>query len=279
MTADATESSHWTAYAERFQLVGAPLRPGASDVAHLRDAVSRHARPDMVSGPALLLGVTPEIADIAWEPPRQLLAVDQSAGMIKAIWPGDTARRRALVGDWLTLAPTNVGAGFELVIGDGVLSLFEYPTGYAALGEALSRLLRPGGLLALRLFCRAEPSETVSDVMQALWAGRIGNFHAFKWRLAMALQGDATRGVRLADIWSGFVEQAGSVQALAQRTGFPEPEVSTIEGYRGVQDRYSFSTQREVVDVLAPHFELLETWHGRYELGERCPHLTLRRLA
>ena len=231
----------------------------------------------MVSGQALLLGVTPEIADIAWDPPLQLLAIDRSAAMIQSIWPGDTARRGARVGDWLTLAPPN--GGFELIIGDGVLTLFEYPEGYAVLGAALSRLLRPGGLLAVRVFCRVEPSETVSDVMLALWTGRIGSFHAFKWRLAMALQGDATRGVQLANIWSCFVEQAGSVQALAERTGFPEPEVATIEGYRGVQDCYSFSTEREVVELLAPHFELLETWRGSYELGERCPHLTLRRRA
>lgn len=280
MSADPAESSpsHWNAYAARFRLVGPPLRPGASDITHLRDAVRRHARPGMATGQALLLGVTPEIADIVWEPPLQLLAIDQSAGMIQGVWPGDTSGRQARVGDWLTLAPPS-DDGFDLVVGDGVLSLFEYPTGYAVLGAALGRLLRPGGLLALRLFCRAEPNETVSDVMQALWASRIGNFHAFKWRLAMALQGDATRGVRLADIWSCFVEQAGSVRALAERTGFPEPEVSTIEGYRGVQDCYSFSTEREVVEVLAPHFELLETWRGSYELGERCPHLTLRRRA
>lgn len=281
MTAEPADSSpsHWNAYAARFRHVGPPLRPGAADVSHLRDAVSRHAPRDMVSGQALLLGVTPEIADIAWDPPLQLLAIDQSAGMIQGIWPGDTARRRARVGDWLTLAPPSDVRGFELVVGDGVLTLFEYPAGYAVLGAALARLLRPGGLLAVRLFCRVEPSESVSDVMQALWAGRIGNFHAFKWRLAMALQGDATRGVRLADIWSCFVEQAGSVRALAERTAFPEPEVSTIEGYRGVQACYSFSTELEVVELLAPHFELLETWHGSYELGERCPHLTLRRRA
>jgi SAM-dependent methyltransferase len=243
----------------------------------------------MASGHALLLGVTPEIADIVWEPPLQLLAVDQSAAMIDGIWPGDNPRRRARIGDWLTLEPSIEAQaqaqaqaqahvrGFDLIVGDGVLSLFEYPAGYAVLAAALARLLRPGGLFAVRLFCRVEPSETVSDVMQALWAGRIANFHAFKWRLAMALQGDGTRGVRLADIWSSFVEQAGSVRALADRTGFPEPEVGTIEGYRGVQDRYSFSTEREVVELLAPDFDLLESWRGSYELGERCPHLTFRR--
>ena len=65
----------------------------------------------------------------------------------------------------------------------------------------------------------------------------------------MALQGDATRGVRLADIWSAFCERGGSVVNVAARAGWPEPVVGTIEGYRGVEERYSFSTAREVTGI------------------------------
>jgi hypothetical protein len=61
--------------------------------------------------------------------------------------------------------------------------------------------------------------------------------------------------------------------------GWPEPIVGTIEGYRGIDERYSFSSEREVADSLAAGFELIETWRPSYELGERCPHLTFRRLA
>jgi hypothetical protein len=226
--------------------------------------------------PALLLGVTPEIADIDWQPPVHLLAIDKSEGMVRAVWPGDTGARRAEVGDWLELKPK--GVGFSLVVGDGVFSIFDYPEGYARLAEALGRLTRPAGLLSMRLFCRPEPCERVDEVYDALRAGRIGNFHIFKWRLAMALQGDATRGVRLADIWDSFVANVPGIVELAAQRGWPEAEVRNIESYRDVGDRYSFSTQAEVVSALASSFELLEVWQPDYELGDRCPHLTFRRL-
>jgi hypothetical protein len=275
MTSEGVEPSHWNAYAARFRLVGRPLRPGPEDIALLKDSVHRLARFPSSGAAALLLGVTSELAEIEWDTPLELLAVDKAEGMVRAVWPGDNARRRAIVGDWLELTPPP--GGFELALGDGVLSIFDYPAGYLRLGEALGQLVRPGGLLWLRLFCRPEPGETVSEVLAALEAGSIGNFHVFKWRLAMALQGDATQGVRLADIWSCFERETGGVQAVAEKSGYPHEEVATIEAYRGVGDRYSFSTAAEVEQALSRDFELLETRRPSYELGSRCPHLIFRR--
>jgi hypothetical protein len=280
MAEEPHEASHWNAYSARWKLVGQPLRPGPADIAYLRASVARLWSPRAAveaaeREPALLLGVTPEIASIDWLPPVELLAVDKSVGMVRAVWPGDTSTRRAEVGDWLELqAP---GAGFALVVGDGVFSIFDYPTGYARLGRALAGLTRPGGLLSMRLFCRPEPCEHPNDVFSALDSGSIGNFHIFKWRLAMALQGDATRGVRLADVWDSFRARVPDIAELARRHGWSEPEARTIESYRDVTDRYSFSTQPEVVTALASNFEHVETWTPDYELGERCPHLTFRR--
>lgn len=271
-------SAHWDAHAARWQLIGPPLRPAKQDLDYLRDSVARLGRVSGASQPArraLLLGVTPEIAELAWQPPYQLLAVDKSEGMVNAVWPGDTATRRAVVGDWLAFRE----APFDLVVGDGIFTLFDFPDGYARLAAALAQLVAAGGLLSVRLFCRPEPSESPEQVFRALFAGAIGNFHVFKWRLAMALQGDATRGVRLADIWTTFCEHGESVTAVAARSGWPEPVVGTIEGYRDIEDRYSYSTAYEVVDALAEGFELVETWRPSYELGERCPHLSFRRRA
>lgn len=274
-------SAHWDAHAARWQLIGAPLRPAAPDLDYLRASVARlGATPSAhESAPrtALLLGVTPEIAELVWERPYRLVAVDKSEGMVKAVWPGDTPTRRGMVGDWLALDLPE--APFDLVVGDGVFSLFEFPQGYARLASALSDVVKPAGLLSLRLFCRPEPSESLDEVFEALFVGTIVNFHVLKWRLAMALQGNSTRGVRLDDIWRTFLERAGSATELANRLGWPPPIVGTIEGYRGVDERYSFSTEREVADSLAAGFELVEIWRPRYELGERCPHLTFRRRA
>ena len=263
---------HWDAHAARWSLIGPPLRPAASDIEYLRASVSRLS-PRMSS--ALLLGVTPEVAEMNWPLPCKLVAVDKSEGMVNAVWPGDTPTRRALVGDWLALELPE--APFDLVVGDGVFSILDFPEGYGRLAAALAQVVKPGGLLSVRLFCRLEPSEELAQVFSALFDGAIGNFHIFKWRLAMALQGDATRGVRLADIWSTFCEHSGGVAEVAKRCGWPEPVVATIEGYRDVEERYTFSTEPEVVDSLAGGFEHIETWRPGYELGERCPHLTFRR--
>lgn len=278
----ARGSTHWNAHAARWGLIGAPLRPGAEDLDYLRASVARltPGAPEARTGAArsaLLPGVTPEIAELEWQPPHRLVAVDKSEGMVNAVWPGDTPSRRAIVGDWLALALPE--APFDLVVGDGVFSLFEFPSGYARLANALGAVVKPGGLLSVRLFCRPEPSEPLEQVFRALFAGAIGNFHVFKWRLAMALQGDATRGVRLADIWTAFCEGGSSVAEVASRSGWPEPVVATIEGYRDVDERYSFSTLREVVAALAAAFDLVEIWRPSYELGERCPHLSFRRRA
>jgi SAM-dependent methyltransferase len=272
----ADGSAHWDAHAARWSLIGAPLRPAPEDIEYLRTSVARLGRVSAASAAsALLLGVTPEIAQLAWQPPHRLIAVDKSEGMVNAVWPGDTETRRAIVGDWLALELPE--APFDLVVGDGIFSLFDFPEGYARLATALGRIVKPGGLLSVRLFCRPEPSESLEQVFRALFGGAIGNFHVFKWRLAMALQGDESRGVRLADIWSAFCEHGGSITNVAARSGWPEPVVGTIEGYRGIQERYSFSTAQEVVEGLAPGFELVETWQPGYELGERCPHLSFRR--
>jgi hypothetical protein len=267
------ESGHWNAYAASWALIGAPLRPGESDLAQLELRVRRYLG-DAAPISALLLGVTPEIATWHWPDALRLLAVDKSEGMVRAVWPGDNDWRRAVVADWLTFqAPER----FDLVLGDGVFTLLDYPQDYAQLAGALGRMTRPGGLLDLRLFCRLERSESLDEVLVDLARGRIGSFHVFKWRLAMALQGGATRGVRLADIWQAFRERVGTPGELAARTGWAEPVIATIDAYRDREDRYSYSTEREVIECLAKDFEHLETWHPDYELGDRCPHLCLRR--
>jgi SAM-dependent methyltransferase len=263
---------HWDAYAARWQLIGPPLRPAATDIEYLRTSVARFSPAPKA---ALLLGVTPEIAEMAWPPGCQLVAADRSEGMVRAVWPGDTARRRAVVEDWFALEVPE--APFDVVVGDGVFTLLEFPTGYVRLARALGGLVRPGGLLSLRLFCRVAPSEALELVLGDAFAGRVGNFNVFKWRLAMALQGDTTRGVRLADVYRAFVARTGGAPALASRTGWPEAIIGSIEAYRDVDERYSYSTEREVEGCLAQDFELVETWYPSYELGERCPHLSFRR--
>jgi hypothetical protein len=220
--------------------------------------------------------VTPELAQLDFGFPIELLAVDQSTAMIEAVWPGDTPVRRARVGDWCALDVSD--ASLSLALGDGCFSLLDFPDGYRRFASSLARVLQRGALFSIRLFCRPPESETVTAVLEQLFARRIGNVHVFKWRLAMALHGaDVHAGVRLATVWDTFQERAGGALALAQQLGWPREEVDTIDNYRGSSAAYTFPTVAEVVAHLDPDFELLERWQGDYELCERCPQLLFRR--
>lgn len=271
----AAESGHWDSYAARWGLIGEPLRPGAEDLQYLARCAGPHLSARSASS-VLLLGVTPEIAELRWPAGTRLLAVDKSEGMVRAVWPGDTAWRRAVLSDWLSFVPDEP---FDLIVGDGVFTLLDYPVGYARLAGALTHWTRPGGLLSVRSFCRPERAESLEQVFGDLSRGGIGSFHAFKWRLAMAVQGEATRGVRLGDIWQAFHDRAGPAHELAARTGWPEPVIANIDSYRDLDDRYSYPTESELIDCLREEFELVETWRGSYELADRCPHHTFRRRA
>ncbi len=273
--------THWNRHAAAWRNICAPLRPTNEDVSHLRDRVARWAalrieQPLPLRG--LLLGVTPEIAVVDWTPELHLLAIDQSQGMIDGVWPGDTAQRQATRGDWFNM---HVAAGsFDLAIGDGALNALEFPDGYRRLATSLARAIRLDGLLALRTFCRPARDEPVDAVFSDAAAGAIGNFHIFKWRLVMALQGqDAARGVTLGDVWTVFHQRVSDIAAWAADRGWPFDEVSSIESYRGSAGVYSFPSFEETALVLGDAFELVQRWHGDYEMADRCPHLWLRRRA
>lgn len=263
---------HWSSHALNWRYIGPPLRPCAEDVQELQRRLV--ARLPENAGAGLLLGVTPEIARANW--PFSLTAVDLSQAMIDHVWPGDGPGRRALRGDWLEL-PVAEGS-MDVAIGDGCFSIFDVPAGYERFSASIARALRPQGLFAIRLYARLSPGESVEQVFDDLFARKIGSIHAFKWRLAMALQGESpSESVKLAEIWDTYAARVPDPSALAAHTGFPIEEVSTLNAYRGSPSAYSFPKLETVLELIAPWFEPLEVWHGSYELAERCPQLLLRK--
>lgn len=226
---------------------------------------------------ALLLGVTPELVVMRWPAGTRLLSVDRCMDMIRGVFPAEalSPTRRVVRGDWLRLPVAD--GGVDLVVGDGCHTLLESPGGYRAFGREVCRVLRPGGRFVSRLFVRPEESEPVEQVLGDLAGGRIGNFHVFKWRLAMALHDGLDRGVRVGDIWECWHGAGIEPRALAARLGWPEEEIRTIEAYRDAGARYTYPTLGEARQALAPHFEELACHFGDYELGERCPTLSLER--
>jgi hypothetical protein len=131
------------------------------------------------------------------------------------------------------------------------------------------------------LFCRPDIAETPDAVIAALQSGAIGSFHAFKWRLAMAVQGmDDARDVAVDAVWKVWHAARIDMRALAVARGWPPEDVGTIEFYQGSPARYNFMRFDDMIGCLRrAGFDLLATCTGSYELAGRCPHVLLRKRA
>ena len=125
-------------------------------------------------------------------------------------------------------------------------------------------MLRSNGIMIMRYFVQADDPERPEVVFADLREGRIGSFHAFKWRLAMSLQANASEGVRVDDIWRKWA-------AANVTTGYPNEAVNTIETYRGSDHRLTFTTLGQIRDLHAGLFEEKSCIVCGYELAERCP--------
>ncbi len=264
-------SRPWDALAEHWKRLDCPLRPTPEDLARLK-AVWLESLPAGLPArrlDVLLLGVTPEFALFPWAPEVQLTAVDSSETVIKAVWPGDGPSRQVLLGHWLELpfAP----ATFDLIVCDNGPTLFNGLEAVAGFGRALRRVLRQDGRIVMRNFARPACAERVETAVADVWAGRVRNFHAFKMRFLMALQGDeAASGVRLGDAWERFNGFFPDRAALAASLGCSERVVATMDAYRGQEARYSFYTLAEVAAGFTG-FRFMVGPPGSYPFAECCP--------
>jgi SAM-dependent methyltransferase len=270
---------HWQTFARKWGFLGSPLRPCPEDVRVVKEMLGSET--DLLdSGTkrhALLLGVTPEIAAARWLEGFQVVAAERDRNMIEAIWPGNSSGRLAVQADWRN-APLPSDR-CDLVIGDGCLTVVEFPQGLSEVLGEVRRCLHAEGYLQLRLFCRPEVTETPDQVIAALLSGEIGSIHAFKWRLLMAVQGtDKSPDISVAEVWWIWNEVRSQARSRAEAYGWPPAEVGTMELYRGSAARYNFMTLKATVrELQQAGFELLATRTGTYELAERCPHVLLRK--
>ncbi len=242
-----------------------PLRPHNAVVEAFRQAVAQQRKR------VLLLGVTMELADIGTE----MIAADHSKAMITHLWPGDTADRHAVNADWQALPFP--AAQFSATIGDGSLSMVTSPDGQGRVFEQLARVLRPGGRVVVRLFQAPDRGEAVSTVCRAAMAGEIRSFHAFKWRLAMAIVAEAADpNIKVQRIFDVFEQLFPNRTSLAKATGWPAEDIDTIDVYRGSSEAYSFPTFEQLRTAIPDSFsEPRLVPVGSYELAERCPLLIL----
>ncbi len=260
---------HWPLHARTWARLGPPLRPCPEDIAVVTSEVAAWADGRAVE--LLVLGVTPELVALALPAGSTRLAVDREPAMIDTVFR-PAPDRRALVGDWRAL-PLPAGS-IDVAVGDGCATLFAFPDEYRAFAAELARVVRPGGLVVLRLFVAPAVPESLDDVRAALASA--GSFDAVKWRIAMAIQSPA-RAVAVTAIRDAFDALVPDRAAFATRTGWPRETIDHIDNYRDSRAVYSFPTLAEVRAVFAPHFAEAACHVFGYELAERCPTLVLRR--
>ncbi len=272
----AGRTQFWVRHGKWWPRIAAPLRPQASDVALLRPAVEGAAR---ATGRlrALLLGVTPEYAGMAWPDGTELTAVDKSATMIEQVWPQSEGLRpaaaTAVQGDWLALPLDD--DGIDVVVGDGCFSQVAYPQGAERLGRELARVLAPGGQVAMRTFVRPDRRRAPDELFARARQRAYPSFHAFKWCLNMAMQPSVEEGVRLHDVWEAVTrcQPASTWASWAGDCGWSPADVETIEAYRDVEARFHYPTRAELHDILSGIFRTVVWMVPSYPLGERCPHV------
>jgi SAM-dependent methyltransferase len=258
-------SPTWQRFAEGHRRLTPPLSPSAGDVETARRAIAE-------AGPRVVLfGMTPALAGLG----EDLTAFDHSQHVIETVWPGDGPTRRAVLADWLSLGE---GVGlFDAAIGDGALNSVG-----AALPEMMgvvARLLRPGGVAALRVFAAPEEPETSDDIRRDVFAGWTGNLHALRWRLGMALAAGRPGFVLpVREIVAAFDALFPDRQTLAAATGWPRSEIDAVDLTRDADYALAFPPVSTFTDLARRHFsEVRVVEASGYPLASRCPTLLLRR--
>ena len=259
-------SQHWQNLAKQWNRLGSPLRPCAEDVNNFHAAMGNDP------GRCLLLGVTPELAVIA----PQLTAIDNSTAMIEALWSPQHPDKPAIPGDWLDM-PFADGS-FDTLIGDGCLVLLSHPSQHAPFFAQGNRVLTPGGKLLLRVFVGAEQGERREQVCDDALNGKMKSFHAFKWRLSMAIASESIDfNVNVAETCDTFDRLIPDRKKLAATTGWTMDDIETIDFYRDSTARYCYPPLSQVRKILPNTLKETALIHGQYELADRCPILVLEK--
>ena len=253
--------------ARSWEQTGSPLRPSPEDVAAYhgmaREWMEQHGPPRI-----LLLGVTPEIFGIPWPPKHDFVAMDQTAAMIKHVWPGSAGQ--VVQANWLDLPLPSRSR--DLVFCDGGLHLLDYPDGARKLIERLHDVVAPGGVCIFRFFVLPEKEESTEVVLSDLMEGRIPDLNVLKLRLGMAMQKSPEAGVRVHDVWTKLHRLAGDWDELADQLKWPRPHLRAIDAYFESRGCYHFISLEGAKKLFSEGgFSFLGAHFSSYPLGERCP--------
>lgn len=260
MSQSRNSADAWNQFHARWGRLQPPLRPNEEVAGAIANAIGTQRKA------AILLGVTPELAAIA----DDTTAIDHAETMIANIWPGDTDTRRAVLGRWQS--PPLTQRKYTAVLGDGSFNTLLYAD-YRAVFSELAKILMPGARIAVRIYETPEPCETLADLRDDLMAEREKRFHAFKWRLAMAVvAGRGEADVPVKAIHQAFQHEFPDRAAVARATGWSDADFTEMDAYSNQDAVYSFPTRRQMIAALpAGYANPRFVSSGTYALAERCP--------
>lgn len=265
----------WGQNAHQWSRVGPPLKPSSEDtdltlvsLRPLLDGVTYYRK-------VAILGVTPELVQLPWPADVELMAFDHSAHMIEQVWlPNPLVPSSIHQSDWAALPLES--SSLMAVVGDGSFNALPSLNSYRDVLAELHRVMVPEALVIVRCFIRPDNVESLDEVVAAVQLGRVGSFHALKWRLAMSLADVPGAGVPVSDIHTAFEDCFPSRIQLAKQTGWSLLQIDTIDAYQDAATRYNFPTLTEMHAQCTPYFKVQDVRYATYELADRCPTLTLR---
>ena len=266
---------YWDAIAGAWR-IPPPLSPSAEDVLWFENNTGCLEMDPPPAPAALLLGVTPAIANMRWPRDTSLVAIDWSQGMLQSVWARPEGRvwAEAVRADWRAM-PLRT-ASRDVAVGDGCYTALGSYENAARTNAEIRRVLCDHGLFCLRAFVRPDRPEAVEGLFGELAQGSVSNLDLFRWRLAMAVQGSSRGGVRLSEVWRCWSEHIGDRRSLAERHGWPDSARRNIERWRDVEMRYYFPSLAELHALAAPCFEVVSCEIPGYEWGERFPRIVMR---
>lgn len=263
----------WDAQFEVFKTMTPPLRPHESEVAIMQQLVGEQAaNVGRRRFDALVLGLTPEYVGLQWPAEGKVTVVDRSRHVVQEWWPGDVpGRREIVVADWLDM-PFGPGE-FDLILGDGVFNFMPYPSGFQSFAAVLSRFLRRGGRMAIRVFVQPDPAEQPGDLLEEYRRSETIDYFGFRFRLAQSIQESPELGLYLNKdtVDAYLVGQGVDLRELYDKSGHTPPNVPPLPGATADQFRVSYPTEKQFYQQIDPHFDARQTLRGTHPLAGRTP--------
>ena len=166
-----------------------------------------------------------------------------------------------------------------ICLADGSLSFLTFPEEVVTLLRELHRSIKAGGRSVFRLYLSPDRPEKIPALRDEAMSGKIGNFHAFKLRLAMSLAArQSSAHVNVAEILYVFNSLFSDRRELVRATGWSREQVDTIDFYKDSTVFFTFPNRDQLLSAVSQVYRdpRLVT-SGSYEMSEQCPLLLLDR--